>query len=336
MSEETITWLNQNTLVGFTDKRRHAWHYDPAKQGVESNHYPGAIPVDDVRRRLFNWQAVEGDIVATAITPDGVLTVPSKDRKAILRPDTSTLLGVHGKDYPIHQFDTWLLDELAAILDDELAIGSAGLLKGGAVAWVSIELPDTIETPEGVDFRPRLLACSSHDGSLASKYKRVVMVVVCDNTLSAGLHERGPEVNIRHTRNSQLKLASARDTLQLVHKIGEDFAAQVAKLSAIRVDEGAWTRTLKVLAPIPEKDGAGRTRAERKLLALDRLWRHDDRVAPWKDTVYGVVQAVNTYVHHEQAVKGMDRAERNMLRAVSGDIDKLDARTLERVLAVVR
>jgi hypothetical protein len=33
-------------LIGFTDKRGHAWHYRPEEQGDEPNHYPGAIPLD--------------------------------------------------------------------------------------------------------------------------------------------------------------------------------------------------------------------------------------------------------------------------------------------------
>jgi len=37
---------------------------------------------------------------------------------------------------------------------------------------------------------------------------------------------------------------------------------------------------------------------------------------------------VNTYVHHEQTVRGAARAERNMLRAVDGGIDHLDTTTL--------
>jgi hypothetical protein len=44
------------------------------------------------------------------------------------------------------------------------------LLKGGALAWVSVEVPDNIVTPEGVVFpgvvfRPNLLAARTHDGS---------------------------------------------------------------------------------------------------------------------------------------------------------------------------
>lgn len=44
MSKETSTWLNTNVLIGFTDKRGHAWHYRAEDQTPEPNHYPGPIP----------------------------------------------------------------------------------------------------------------------------------------------------------------------------------------------------------------------------------------------------------------------------------------------------
>ena len=50
--------LNTNTLIGNTDARGTAWHYRAEHQGEESNHYPGPIPVADVERRLFHWEAV--------------------------------------------------------------------------------------------------------------------------------------------------------------------------------------------------------------------------------------------------------------------------------------
>jgi hypothetical protein len=53
MSKETIQWLNTQTLIGMTEKRGNAWHYRAEEQGDEPNHYPLAIPVEDVKRRLF-------------------------------------------------------------------------------------------------------------------------------------------------------------------------------------------------------------------------------------------------------------------------------------------
>jgi phage/plasmid-like protein (TIGR03299 family) len=139
--------------------------------------------------------------------------------------------------YAVHQYAEWLLGTIAGLLDDDLSIGSAGLLKGGAVAWVSVEVPETITTPQGVDFRPNLLACTSHDGSLATTFQRVVTNVVCDNTMSAALTETGQRVKVRHSRYSGIRLAAAREALAIVHAIvhaiADDFAAQVAQVAQV-------------------------------------------------------------------------------------------------------
>jgi hypothetical protein len=63
MSKETLQHMNANTLIGFTDKRGHAWHYRAEQQGDEPNHYPGAIPIEDGQRRLFAWTAESGRAV---------------------------------------------------------------------------------------------------------------------------------------------------------------------------------------------------------------------------------------------------------------------------------
>jgi hypothetical protein len=72
-------------------------------------------------------------------------------------------MGVFGPGYVRHQYREWLLRTVADLLDDDPAISSAGLLRGGAVAWVEVSMPDTITTPEGVAFRPNLLA-TNHEG----------------------------------------------------------------------------------------------------------------------------------------------------------------------------
>jgi len=74
-----------------------------------------------------------------------------------------------------------LLTTVADLLDDDLVNSSAGLLRGGAIAWVEVSMPDTIATPDGVTFRPNLLATTSFDGSIATTYKRTVTITVCEN-----------------------------------------------------------------------------------------------------------------------------------------------------------
>ena len=162
MSRETIEDLNINTLIGFTDKRGTAWHYRADQQGDESNHYPGAMPIEDVRRRLFGWTAVSRRMAIelpadmntmTHLSDDGepLRWALQEDLQAMCRSDDHYRMGIFTEGYRGHQYQEWLLGTVATILDDNLAISSAGLLRRGAVAWVEVSVPESITTPEGCD-----------------------------------------------------------------------------------------------------------------------------------------------------------------------------------------
>jgi phage/plasmid-like protein (TIGR03299 family) len=352
MSTETLQHLNTNTLIGNTDARGHAWHYRAEEQGEESNHYPGPIPIEDVRRRLFHWTA-ESRTVAVEIpaivetmthldaegTPMRWAVVP--DRQAIIRSDTNLVMGIFALGYERHQYGQWLLGTVANVLDDDLAISSAGLLRGGAIAWVEVSVPESITTPEGVAFRPNLLATTSFDGSTATTFKRTITDVVCDNTREAALAEPGQELKVKHSRYSLARIGEARQALAIVHALADEFAAEVAQLCATPVSPAQWGRFLDLAVPRTDSQGrslTGRslTMADVKRAALQRLYDSDARVAPWAGTAHGVLQAVNTYEHHEGIVRGSTRAERNMLKTVNGDFGQLDRATwttLDRVLS---
>lgn len=326
MSAETSEWLNQNTLIGFTEKRGQAWHYRASDQGTKPNHYGGAIPIEDVRRRLFDWRAESHELFVQA-EEHGLVQVPN--RQAITTSDSGDVLGIFADGYQIHQYQDWLLNNVAALLDGGLSIGSAGLLKYRAQAWVSVEVPDNIQTPEGVEFRPHLLACTSHDGSLATTYKRTITNVVCDNTMGAALREKGQAVKVRHSKYSTMRVLDARNALDLVQVLADDFAAEVTRLCRIDVSDKQWRKFLDVI--VPKRGDSARARAimDTKRSALRKLWETDERVSPWKNTAWGALQAVNTFEHHHAVVRGMSRAERNFSRALSGRTEALDESTLE-------
>ena len=334
MSKETSQWLNTMTLIGFTEKRGNAWHYRAEDQGTESNHYEGPVPVADVLRRLFNFTVDDATLyVANA---DGTFTAV-EGRKAMRTSDTGEVLGVFKDGYQGHGYEPWLIDNVSTILSDELGIGSAGLLRNRAQAWVSVEVPDTITTPEGVAFRPNLLACTSFDGSLATTYKRVVQAVVCDNTLSAGLSEEGQTYKLKHSKYSAMKLGTAREALAVVYTMADDFAAEVASLCSMEVTEAQFGKVLDLLVPVPtdSDNKRGITVAEDKRNQITALYRHDDRSAPWNGTAFGVLQAVNTYAHHYAQVRGgVARGQRNMENVVSGKFASLDAEVISAVQLV--
>lgn len=349
MSAETATWLNTMTLIGYTGKRGQAWHYREADQGDEPNHYTGAIPVEDVRRRLFYWQAAEGTLEATYLTPDGVSRITSGDEKTIIRPagtfgpaDPGKIFGKFkgqpGTDdgYQVHDYSEWLVQYVETLLDADLAIGSAGLLKGGAVGWVQIEMADTFTAPGGVEFRPFLTAATSLDGSLSTTYKTGAQVVVCDNTLAVGLSGANGRIKIKHSRYSNARVADVRAALQLVHTTADTFGQQVKDLLDQHVDDATWAKFVAAFTGQDRADQSKRSAgmADRKAGELRSLWNHDERVAPWKNTAYGVVAAANTWVHHFQTVRNVSRTERNMENAVTGKIDEADTSALELLAKV--
>jgi phage/plasmid-like protein (TIGR03299 family) len=362
MSAETLEWLNVMTLIGDTATaesswRRDgkAWHYRATMQGDEPNHYEGAIPVEDVRRRLFSWQprAVRPMVAEyTDMTEDGVETVRIVDenRQMIVRPkgalspdDPGAILGVFKGGYKVHDYDEWLIRNVESILDDSLHIGSAGLLRNGAQAWVGITVPESIITPEGVEFRPFLYSVTSLDGSIATGYGRTVELPICDNSLSGSMGEKGQKVKYKHTSNSLNRIGEAREALAIdfLQATADEFMAEVAQLTNTTVSDDKWGAFKNAMHPLTdengtEKTGRSRTIAVNRQAELEQLYRHDNRCAPWAGTAFGVLQTVNTHAHHMSTVQNMSRPLRNMDRVVTGGVDKLDAETLatlDRVLA---
>lgn len=340
MSQETATWLNQNILVGDVAERGHAWHYNEAEQGDESNHYDGAIPAADVARRLFDWKVIETPITATTLTDAGQMVAVETNHKVRTRSDNGALLGVVGVDAKAHDYTEWLLESWGKILDSsEVHISNAGLLKGGARAFVQIARPDYI-VAAGVEFRPFLLASTALDASMSSTFKAATTVTVCDNTLEMALSEKGNTHRTRHTSQSTLNVPSIQQALGILHQQEADFAAEVERLVAEKVSPTRFNLWVDAYAGMTKekeaKGGRALTIAQNKKAELLTLWRDDERVTPWAGTAFGVLQAANTWMHHLQGGlgAGVSRQERNIDRVMTGATAAADREAL-RLLATV-
>jgi phage/plasmid-like protein (TIGR03299 family) len=352
MSMETIEWLNRYTLVGNTKLRGKAWHYRESSQGVEPNHYEGFIPVEDVERRLFDFDFL--DVPACYIVPgeiEGAITsygqdgkrwsvMPSTEgRKGMLTSDYFEDIGSFKSGYQGHAYREWLIDNVATLLSKngrELGIGSAGLLRKRGQAWVSIELDDTIKTPEGVEFMPFLSGMTSFDGTLATGYGRHSQQIVCDNTLEIARGQgAGKNYKLKHTKYSTLKIGEAREAMRIIFDMADEFQAEVAELCAWKVSDYDFEKLLDAVVTMPEEEGRGKTMATNKRGQIINLYRHDERAAPWAGTAFGVLQAFNTWNHHYSTVKGKTpRVVRNMENVLSGKMGQADNEILE-ALAVV-
>lgn len=355
MSRETSKWLNTMTLIGQTDRRGMAWHYRIDEQehivtasGREylSNHYTGPIPVADVEDRLFAWEPASGPVmfpVLTGITETGepiysYSEIPNKKRIYPSDDETHTF-GIFSDSYQPHGFSEWLIGNVSNILSDTLQVSSAGLLKGRAVAWVEVSVPENVLTPEGVTFRPNLLSTTSLDGTIATTLKRTVTATVCDNTLSMALCEDSQTYKRRHTAmsNSKEEQDRARAALDLLTSSADEVSQEIARLCEWDITNTQFDEIMRLSGLDPRTGKApeskrGITIAERKAEEIRALYRNDQRVAPWTGTAFGVLQAFNTWEHHVKATKGdTNRAERNMLAAIKGDTDKADRDVIDLI-----
>ena len=338
MGTETTEWYNTQILVGMTDQRGTAWHFKADAQGSEPNHYAGAIPVSDVLRRLYHWEAVEAPVYIGVETPQGTQYIADPERKAIIRNDDNTVFSVFKSGYTVHSYRKWLLDTVANILDDDdLAIGGAGLLKGGARSYVQVEMPETIKTPQEFNIRPHLLACTSHDGTLSSTFQLVTTVVVCDNTLAGALGERTPTHKVRHSKHSVGRLQSVRDALNIVHEYTNDMLAEIEKLSMQVITDNEFKAIVERLVPVDltvEVRPQVMARAQNKRELLHHIYKNDGMVSPWSGTALGVLQCWNTYQHH-YAGSNATRVERNMLAGINGKAEANDRFVLDTISGLV-
>lgn len=238
MSRETHETLNRFVLVGNCDNRPMAWHNDAAlrrRKGWEDNHYNGYIPMDDVIRRLFDWEAVavpkanlipcskkdanffgpQGQPFRVLPTGNWVKVHDGSDsnsdnfefqgvEQGIVRSDTKAHLATHGGGYRIHDYKEFLLDLQQKVIGrHKLQILGAGLLKQGLQAYVQIALPEVIhDDTTGLGFIPFMMVATSLDGSMPTTGSRQSIWVVCDNTRDAALRQStsaGMLFTMKHT-----------------------------------------------------------------------------------------------------------------------------------------
>lgn len=341
MSRETMEWLNTNVLVGFTEKRGNAWHYDPAYQGEKSNHYSGAIPIGDITSRLFNWEPLQVPLFAQVPTDDienstgmdeygnPVISVPVPGKMAIVRSDNNNTLGIHSDTYAIHDYEEWLINLSSNVIGDTLQASSAGLLKGGAVAWVEFSIPETIHDDKtGMAFRSNYLATTGLDGSQATTHGLTITETVCDNTRAVAIGEMkkdGRFFKVKHTKYSNANIDKAREALCLVENGIEMYTEQLHMLADIPINDSQLFAFLDAWCPLPDEKGRGYTRAENKRDKFMDMYKHDPMCSDWNGTALGLMQTGNTFAHHAAEIRGTaSRYERNMEARVARKFDALD------------
>lgn len=342
-------------LIGNTDKRQ-GWI---GQTDGTLPTFPGPIPVGEVERLLFNWEAISvptGNFIPCKpkdadiripIGKDGVMTpvkvVVTHDAQGIVRSDDFTELGRHKASYRIHDYKVWLIRYVSNVLQDTLQILSALTLKNGAQAAVEIGLNETMhDGKSGLDFWPFLLAHTSMDGSVATSYSAFNRILKCDNmftSLHAEARAAKRQFKIKHTSQSMSvdTISGVRHALAILDQSAQGMTKYVHELIGIKLTRKDWLAVLDIIEP-PAVEGSSKakvTKTENRREAIDSVYMSDPMSEQWKGTAFGAVQAFNTYQHHYAPVRSVSRLERVYDRAIRGDFAESDSMMLSAVAKVL-
>ncbi len=403
MSYHTSQYLNSgNILVGNTRNGGNAWWYNPALEDANRpTHFEDFIPLTTVRDRLFGWSAWESnrlvayferpvldDLGNPVLDSDGNVVVktyevPVRSFKAIGRedwvvngvPDTEeagadAILHVQGKDYGVHQLQETFITTTAEILqgaDNMVGVSSAGLLKWGRRAWITMTIPKDMTNDEsGLQFRPNLTVSTSFDSSLPTSWTRTFGVPVCDNTLDYQLVRAGDKGKfvLKHTKNSVARIKDAAQALGLLTEQADEMDKALSELVKVEVPEKLFLKWLDKMVPVPtisEKivmitsiqgeqvptkkvNTNSHTHAMNRRDKLVEMWDRDPRVSPWKNTKLGILQLWNTFQQHERTFKASKqfdgnrlaaKVEANQLKTLGGDFFKEDDLALKALDSIM-
>lgn len=256
-------------------------------------------------------------------------------RKAMLRMDTNELLDVVGPEYiPAQPAEVleFFRDYLAA---GELALSTAGSLKGGRYIWGQADLKDGFTLAGGDEVKGKLLVANPNRYGKGLIVKFVAERVVCWNTLTAALGEGGRQVTIAHNR--KMDEEGRRHALRRIGLATTsllDFKAEAEALSKRQLTEAEVLETLAETFRVPVTDSGELTRQSRTINRVRDFFEGAGMGADLvsaRGTAWGLLNAVTQYVDHEYGHTQDARMEHAWFGG--GEVMKRRAQTKLRELA---
>lgn len=235
--------------------------------------------------------------------------------RRIYRDDNNKTFGVTTNRYQVVQNH-----EMAQIADEVLqsqhgTLTGAGAFKDGAMTWVSMDFPETIELGEGLDMMTRnLLIVNHHDGKGALKLIPGVGRIFCANQLPtiAGTQK----ITMAHTASVKTRMMDVADALRHQLEAFQAFKMQSELLLSTKmtIDERD-TYYLQVLNIDPEKT-KGKNILE-QLKARERA--AENTVGEMYGTAWQAYNVITEYLDHEATLdKQGETIEKRLMSGMVG------------------
>ena len=237
----------------------------------------GAFPVS------FNHQEVPGMI-------------------GLRRSTDHKILGIHTEGYvenqPREMFE-WGWDIVEASMTEGAQSAAVwetgGSLAGGKKIFAMIKMPETV-TISGDQHVPYLGLADSYDGSLARRAWMTFVRVVCSNTLDWSWSGAITKISIRHTLNSEARIAAARETLGISYSNLDTFTREVEEMMNQEVTDSQFRLLVRDLFPVP-KDATQKqtTNTYRRRSTVFKVYDTSRTIGQYRGTAWGVLNAVQEW-----------------------------------------
>jgi phage/plasmid-like protein (TIGR03299 family) len=312
-------------LVGLTDIYGRAWHNHP-----NCTHLDGVVPYEEAVV-VFDYEVNKVPL----FLENGTQVVGAN---ALVRTDTGTVLWPSvGERYVEIQNSAVLQWIKESIIDQfEISIESVGTLLNGQKAFVNLILNE--HTVKG-DISPtvtRLMYSNSFGGDSIQACVHGTRIV-CQNTLRMASVQGAANNTLkkfRHTANASDRVEKHMvDLAEIVGEIKEHHE-QLDYLATLPMKPIDVEKVLKVVFPVPEKDGRGKTLAVNKRESILNLFENkDDLQGDIAKTRYSFLSAVIDWADHQSTVRNGDDEVGRFWDGVWGLKDDVKQKTFNALLA---
>lgn len=230
------------------------------------------------------------------------------------RDDGHVFACVTGTYQPVQpaQIDDWG-DEFMSF-DDRFVKDAAGALGDGERIWTTWRFADDM-TVAGDKIEQRLLASTSYDATMASRFEATTTRVVCQNTLRAA--HASAEAVIKVTHRAKLNEDRVRRQLSSIVSSFAKFKAMGDVMASVAVDQKQTATFIRNLLDIP-LDAARvdvSTRTQNIVADLERSIRTTLRERNTNDPdLWCLLNGVTRYVDHDRSVR-TDNGARDVIAA---------------------
>lgn len=287
-----------------------------------------------------DWEVMKRQL-CTHSASGQVVEIPAY---GIFRDDNGAFLGTCGEDYQpiqnVYQFEAidYLLES-----SNGAHYETAGVLGRGERVWTLARIPEADITVAGIDKHESfLLACTSHDGSLAFTLKLTSTRVVCQNTLSMALSSNGALARVKHTKNALDRVEAAKRYMGMVTENARTLSEKLNVLASRKMTRETYKQIMDKLFPASRDENVSQTRRENILGDIIRLYESNDRnaIPSIRGTAYNLLNAVTEYTDHLRSSRvssdksdlGYTATKSRYESAIFGSGDTLKNKALDVIL----